>query len=125
MGGSSRGVNTATASMPADRIQAKTRNGKNTQIDSGTSMRHPCQKTWDGSVENGQQAKRISRSGSSFKKTARHRQDLIVYTDGSVTKGQSGWGFIVKQVATIIHEEDEVSTSILTMEMEVVTDALR
>ena len=27
-------------------------------------------------------------------------QDLIVYTDGSVTKDQSGWGFTVKQCAT-------------------------
>ena len=32
-------------------------------------------------------------------------QDLIVYTDGSVTKDQSGWGFIVKQGATTIHED--------------------
>ena len=27
-------------------------------------------------------------------------QDLIVHTDGSVTKDQSGWGFTVKQGAT-------------------------
>ena len=31
-------------------------------------------------------------------------QDLIVYTGGSVTKKQSGWGFTVKQGATTIHE---------------------
>ena len=30
-------------------------------------------------------------------------QDLIVYSDGSVTKDQSGWGFTVKQGATTIH----------------------
>ena len=30
-------------------------------------------------------------------------QDLIVYTDGSVTKYRSGWGFTVKQGATTIH----------------------
>ena len=55
-------------------------------------------------------------------------QDLIVYTDGSVTKDQSGWGFTVKQGATTIHEDSaacEVSTSSLTMEMEAVTHALR
>ena len=57
--------------------------------------------------------------------------DLIaVYTYGSVTKDQSGWGFTVKQGATTftIHEDSAaytVSTSILTMEVEVVTHALR
>ena len=32
-------------------------------------------------------------------------QDLIVYTDGSVTKDLSGWGFTVKQSVTTIHED--------------------
>ena len=32
-------------------------------------------------------------------------QDLIVYTDGSVTRDQSGWGFTVKQGETTIHED--------------------
>ena len=55
-------------------------------------------------------------------------QDLIVYTDGSATKDQSGWGFTVKQGATTVHEEGAaytVSTSSLTMEVEAVTHALR
>ena len=55
-------------------------------------------------------------------------QDLIVYTDGSVTKDQSGWGFTVKQGTTTIHEDSaayKVSTSSLTMEVEAVTHALR
>ena len=51
-------------------------------------------------------------------------QDLIaVYTDGSVTKDQSGWGFTVKQGAATIQEDiaaDTVSTSSLTMEVEAV-----
>ena len=54
-------------------------------------------------------------------------QDLIVYTDGSVTKDQSGWGFTVKQGATTIHEDSAaytVSTSSLTMEVEAVIHAL-
>ena len=54
-------------------------------------------------------------------------QDLIVDTDGSVTKDQSGWGFTVKQGATIIHEGSAaytVSTSRLTMEVEAATYAL-
>ena len=55
-------------------------------------------------------------------------QDLIVYTDGSVTKDQSGWGFIVKHGATTIHEDNAactISTSSLTMEVETVTHSLR
>ena len=55
-------------------------------------------------------------------------QDLIVYTDGSVTKDQSGWGFTVKQGVTTIHEDSAaytVSTSSLTMEAEAVTHAIR
>ena len=55
-------------------------------------------------------------------------QDLIVYTDGSVTKKQSGRGFTVKQSATTIHEDSAactVSTSSLTMEVEAVTHSVR
>ena len=52
----------------------------------------------------------------------------MYYTDGSVTKGQSGWGFTAKQGATTIHEDSaaySVSTSSLTVEVEAVTHALR
>ena len=52
-------------------------------------------------------------------------QDLIVYTDGSVTKDQSGWGFTVKQGVTTTHEDIAaytVSTSSLMMEVEAVTN---
>ena len=62
------------------------------------------------------------------KKRRKKAQDLIVYTDGSVTKDQLGWGFIVKQGATTIHEHSAaytISTSSLTMEVEAVTHALR
>ena len=44
-------------------------------------------------------------------------QDLLVYTDSSVNKDQSGWGFTVRQGATTIQEDiaaDTVSTSSLT-----------
>ena len=54
--------------------------------------------------------------------------DPIVYTDGSATKDQSGWGFTVKQGVTTIHEDRAaytVLTSSLTMEAEAVTHALR
>ena len=49
-----------------------------------------------------------------------------LYTDSSVTKDQSGWGFTVKQGATTTHEDSAaytVSTSSLTMEVEAVTHA--
>ena len=56
-------------------------------------------------------------------------QDLMVYTDGSVTKDLvSGWGFNGKQGATTIHEDSAaytISTSSLTMEVEAVTHAIR
>ena len=90
-------------------------------------MRHSCQKTWENTVENGQQAKHNQRSIFSFKKTAKP-QDIIVYTDGSDTKDQSGWGFTVKQGVTTIHEDSAaytVSTSSLTMEVDAVTHSLR
>ena len=51
-----------------------------------------------------------------------------MYTEGSVIKDQSGWGFTVKQGTTTIHEDSAaytVSSSILTMEVEAVTRALR
>ena len=52
-----------------------------------------------------------------------------MYTDGSVTKDQSGWGFPVKQGATTIDEEsaaNTVSAFSVTMEVvEAVTHALR
>ena len=50
-----------------------------------------------------------------------------MYTDGSVTKDQSGWGVTVKQGATTIHEDSAanmVSTSSLTVEVEAVIHAL-
>ena len=50
-----------------------------------------------------------------------------MYTDGSVTKDQSGCGFTVKQGAITIHEDSAaytVSTSSLIMEVEAVTPAL-
>ena len=50
-----------------------------------------------------------------------------MYSDGSVTNDQSGWGFNVKQGATTIHDDSTactVSTS-LTMEVEAVTHAPR
>ena len=49
-------------------------------------------------------------------------QDLIVYTDDTFIRDQSGWGFTVKLGATIIHEDSAaytVSTSSLTIKMEV------
>ena len=55
-------------------------------------------------------------------------QDLIMYTDCSVTKDQSAVDFTVKQSETPIHEDRAsyaLSTSSLTMEVEAVIHALR
>ena len=51
-----------------------------------------------------------------------------MYTGGSVTEDQSGWGFTVKQGVTAIHKDSAAytaSTSSLTMEVEAVSHALR
>ena len=81
-------------------------------------MKHSRQKTWESVVENGQQVKQ-----SEIKHLIQENskpQDRRMYIDGSATNDQSGWGFIVKQGATTIHEDSAaymVSTSSLTMEV--------
>ena len=55
-------------------------------------------------------------------------QDVIIYTDGSVAAGRSGWGFTAKQRGTTIHEAGAAypaNTSSLTMEVEAVSQALQ
>ena len=73
--GSSSGLN--TASIPADRVQAKPGTWKGTQTDSSVSMRHSCQKTWENTVENGQQEKQSRRSSFLFKKQQTANQRLV------------------------------------------------
>ena len=54
--------------------------------------------------------------------------DLVIYTDGSVTRDRSGWGFTVKQDGRTVHEDSgahRVTTSSLTMEVEAVTHAIQ
>ena len=82
---------------------SKPRSGEGTQTDSGVSMRHSCQKTWESTVKNGRQAKRSQRSSLSLKNNNSKRQDFILYTDGPVTKDQSGWGFTVHCQARCDH----------------------
>ena len=112
--------------MPADRAQANQVVGKVPKpILRDTPAKNKT--TWESTVENGQQAK-IESEIKLFIQENSKPQDLIVYTDGSATKDQSGWGFTVKQGATTIHEDSAactVSTSSLTMEVEAVTHALR
>ena len=105
--------------------------------------RHSCQTTWESTtVDQWMASNWVSKTepeikllGLNFRyrcdvqENSKH-QDLTIYTDGSVTKDQSGWSFAVKQCATTIHELDEdsaasmVSTSSLTMEVGRVTYAL-
>ena len=54
-------------------------------------------------------------------------KSLVITLMAQSSKTSQGWGFIVKQGASTIHEDSavyEVSTSSLTMEMEAVTHAL-
>ena len=88
-------------------------------------MRIPSQKTWESTVGDGQQAKQNQRS--SFHSIRQQTQDLVLYTNGSVTKDQLGWVFTVKQDATTIHKDSAaytVSTFSLTMDVEEVTHVL-
>ena len=53
---------------------------------------------------------------------------MVIYTDGSVTRDRSGWGFTVKQGRRSVHEDSgfhRVTTSSLTMEVEAVTHAIQ
>ena len=52
----------------------------------------------------------------------------MIYTDGSVTRDRSGWGFTAKQDGRTVHEDSgahRVTTSSLTMEVEAVTHAIQ
>ena len=54
--------------------------------------------------------------------------DIVIYTDGSVTSYQSGWGFTAKQDGRKVHEDSgahRVTISSLTMEVEAVTHAIQ
>ena len=90
MNGSSRGLN--TASMPADRAEANQGVGKVPKTEVSASLRDTPARKLGKALS--RMASRQNRSSFSFTKTV--PQDLIVYTDGSVTKDQSGWGFAVK-----------------------------
>ena len=54
--------------------------------------------------------------------------DIVIYTDGSVTRDRSGWGFTVKQDGRTVQDDSgahRVTTSRLTMEVEAVTHAIQ
>ena len=54
--------------------------------------------------------------------------DIVIYTDGSVTRDRSGWGFTVKQGGRTVHEDSgahRVTTSSLTIKVEAVTHAIQ
>ena len=54
--------------------------------------------------------------------------DIVIYTDGSVTRDRSGWGFTVKQDGRTVHEDSgahRVTTCSLIMEVEAVTHAIQ
>ena len=54
--------------------------------------------------------------------------DIVIYTDSSVTRDRSGWGFTVKQRGRTVNEDSgahRVTISSLTMEVEAVTHAIQ
>ena len=54
--------------------------------------------------------------------------DIVIYTDGTVTRDQFGWGFTIKQGRKTVHGNSgahTVTTSNLTMEVEAVTHAIQ
>ena len=54
--------------------------------------------------------------------------DIVIYTDGSVTRDRSGWEFTVKQGGRTVNEDigaHRVTTSSLTMEVETITHAIQ
>ena len=90
--------------MPAD-SSSKPWSGKGTQTDFGVSTGHllenvrkQCREWPAGKTE----IKLLIQENSK-------PHDLIVYTDGSVTKDQSRWGFTVKEGVTTMHESESES----------------
>ena len=54
--------------------------------------------------------------------------DIVICTDGSVTRDPSGWGFTIKQGEITVHKDSGAyrdTASSLTMEVEAVTHAIR
>ena len=121
LGGTSRGL--STASMPADRAR----------VNQGVGKRHSTRfrRLYETLLpENLGKHCRDWPAGKTVSeiKLLIHENckplDLILYTDGPVTKDQSWWGFTVKQGATTIYEDSAVytvSTSSLTMAVVTVT----
>ena len=113
-------------SMPADRAQANQGVGKVPKRIPASLRDTPARKLGKAlsRTANRQHGVRDQASHSRKQQTTRPHSAHCVH---SVTKDQLGWGFTVKQGATIIHEDSAVytvSTSSLTMEMEAVTGAL-
>ena len=103
---SSRGVN--TASMPTDRIQAKQGMGN---ISLPNWFRHLYETLRQENLGRHCREWPACKTDSEIRQLIQENskpQDLIVYTECSVTKDQPGWSFIVKQGATTIHEDYEV-----------------
>ena len=113
--GSSRGLN--TASMPAYRAQANQWVGKVPKLIPASPRNTPARRL--GKAGREWPAGRTEWEIKLLIQENSRPQDLIMYTDGSVTEDQSGWGFTVEQGAAYT-----VLTSSLTMEVEPVIHVL-
>ena len=121
---------TSPASMPADGL-SKPRSRKGAQ----TGFRHLCEtlvptKNLESTVEWLADKMELKKTTQKTHTRASHSrklpQHLAVYTDGSVMKDQSGWGFTVEQGATTTHDLQPITvlTYSLTTEVEAVAHAL-
>ena len=77
---------------------------------------------------NGQLEKKPNAEVQMFVEANRKPHDIVIYTDGSVERDRSGWGFTVNQGGRTVYEDSgahRVTTSSLTMEVEAVTHAIQ
>ena len=77
---------------------------------------------------NGQQEKKNNAEVQMLVEANSKSHGILIYTDGSVTRGRSGWGFTVKQGGRTVHKDSgshRVTTSSLTIEVEAVTHAIQ
>ena len=103
MDGSSRGLNTCKYAWLTELKQTKEWERYPEPIPA-CLQNTPVIKSWGGHCREYPADKTESEIKLLIQENSK-QQDLIVYTDGSVTKDQSGWGLTVKPGATTIHED--------------------
>ena len=125
MDGSSRTINPAC--VRSRRAQASKGLGKNVHSSSRPTTRLLSENLARIAM-NGQLEKPMQKYKLMLVEAYGKPHDIVIYTDGSVTRDRSGWGFTVKQGGRTVHEDSgahRVTTSSLTMEVEAVTHTIQ